>query len=327
VDRVSNRHLLQLSQVSSLWHKIAMGTPKLWSTIALDTSLWDNISHAELLSLLDLSLKRGGNHPLIMDIGVLEDDPQPHAVMILLSQHGSRWRDVYFYSDLGSARLLNRAKGNLGQLEKLNVNADWKGVDIFQVAPQLTSVKFRGRVDNVPDLPWGQLRTFTYVSDWDEDAYNFLSLLPRCPNVVTFFFRVGLSQLPNGTPITSDVQHLTLQLALADIPHDASLIGRIFQTLTLPSLRSLVVGPRKLDDTSPPVWDPEQFLGLADRSSFHTHLIRLEIDAIITDEGLLGCLIVLPLLEELIISDCSFDDGHIVISDTLLRGLVHKADA
>ncbi|KAJ6447476.1 hypothetical protein C8R47DRAFT_1231414 [Mycena vitilis] len=329
VDRVSNWHLLQLSQVSSLWHRIAMDTPKLWSTIALDTSLWDDaaISHADLLSLLDLSLKRGGNHPLIMDVSVLEDDPQPHAVMILVSQHAARWKDVYFFSDLGSAQLLNRAKGNLGQLERLDVNADWTGVDVFQVAPRLTSVTYRGRVDNVPDMPWGQLRSFTYLSDSDEDATYFLSLLSRCPNVVTFLSRVALSQLPDDTPLTSHVEFLTLAIDLANIPDDASHIGRIFETLTLPSLKSLVVRPRKLDNSSPPVWDPEQFLGLADRSSFRSHLTRLEIDAIITDEGLLGCLAVLPHLGELILSDCTFNEEHVVINDTLLRGLVHKADA
>ncbi|KAJ6501218.1 hypothetical protein C8R47DRAFT_1211476 [Mycena vitilis] len=61
VDRVSQWHLLQLSQlimlelkVSSFWHKIAMDTPRLWSKIVLDTSLWieTTLSPVKLLSLL-----------------------------------------------------------------------------------------------------------------------------------------------------------------------------------------------------------------------------------------------------------------------------------
>ncbi|KAJ7663093.1 hypothetical protein DFH06DRAFT_1189324 [Mycena polygramma] len=330
VDRLSNRHLLQLSQVSSLWHKIAMGTPKLWSTIALDTSLWDNatISHARLLSLLDLSLKRGGNHPLVMDIGVLQEHPQSHAIVILLSQHASRWKDVYFLSDLDSAaQLLTSAKGNLQRLEKLSLNAEWRAVDAFQAAPRLTDVKFSGRVETLPDLPWAQIRTFAYASVATPDAFNFLSILGRCQNIITFESFISLSELPidtNMPPVASDVEFLTFRL---ELPRERPFVGRIFEALTLPALRSLTVAPRKLDDVSPPVWDAERFLGLADRSSFHTHLTRLEIDALITDEGLLGCLIVLPLLEELIISDCSFDDGHIVISDTLLHGLIHTVDA
>ncbi|KAJ7652464.1 hypothetical protein DFH06DRAFT_1299657 [Mycena polygramma] len=330
VDRLSNRHLLQLSQVSSLWHKIAMGTPKLWSTIALDTSLWDSatISQARLLSLLDLSLKRGGNHPLVMDIGVLQEHPQSHAIVILLSKHAPRWKDVYFLSDLDSAaQLLTSAKGNLQRLEKLSLNAEWRAVDTFQAAPRLTDVKFSGRVETLPDLPWAQIRTFAYASVAAPDAFNFLSILGRCQNIITFESFISLSELPidtNMPPVASDVEFLTFRL---ELPRERSFVGRIFEALTLPALRSLTVAPRKLDDVSPPVWDAERFLGLADRSSFHTHLTRLEIDALITDEGLLGCLIVLPLLEELIISDCSFDDEHIVISDTLLHGLIHTVDA
>ncbi|KAJ6447478.1 hypothetical protein C8R47DRAFT_1085270 [Mycena vitilis] len=334
VDRLAHLHLLQCAQVSSLWHKIAMETPKLWSTIALDTSLWAGapVSYTKLLSLLDVSLQRGGNHPLVMDIAVLEEDPHSHAVMILLSQHATRWKAVYFYSDLDSAQLLSRARGHLGQLQRLDVYADWKGVDIFQVAPQLKNVKFYGRIENVPHLPWGQIRSFQYVDDEDAEASNFLSLLGRCPNILTFISKVTLlqAQAPIDTTLTSEVEFVTLRLALVDIPPDTPfgrVVGRIFESLTLPSLRSLAVTYRdESPEQLPPIWDTDQFLGLAERSSFHSHLTRLEIDAIITDEGLLGCLAVLPLLEELIIFDCMFDDEHIVITDTLLRGLVHQGD-
>ncbi|KAJ7681838.1 hypothetical protein DFH06DRAFT_282915 [Mycena polygramma] len=327
VNRISNWHLLQLSQVSSLWHKIAMGTPKLWSTIALDTSLWDEttVSHSTLLSLLDLSLKRGENHPLVMDIGVREDDPQRHAVMILLSLHAPRWKDVYFYSDLDSAQLLTRAKGNLERLETLDVTAEWKGVDIFQIAPRLRTVLFRGRVGNVPNLPWAQIHEFTYVGDTlDTDPFNFLSILGRCRNLITFTSRVTLCQLPVGTiipAVSSDVEYLSFELAPIDITRPV--VARIFETLTLPALRSLAVGPRD-DHPSRPDWDTEQFVALADRSSFHSHLTRLEIEAVkVTDNGLLRCLAVLPCLVDLVVSDSA---DEVVITDTLLRGLTRNHD-
>ncbi|KAJ7601850.1 hypothetical protein DFH06DRAFT_378422 [Mycena polygramma] len=329
VNRLSQWHLLQLSQVSSLWHKIAMGTPKLWSKIVVDTSLWNQItlSPAKLLSLLNSSLKRGGNHPLTMEIGVWAEDPQPHATMILLSQHASRWKDVYFFSDLESTQLLADAKGNLDRLEKLHVFAEWKGVDIFQIAPRLTNVRFSGHVENVPDLPWSQIRRFTYASEAELQSFTFLSLLGRCQNIRTFLSRITLLELPIGMTmpfVSSDVENLIFQLDVG--ASDTSVVGLIFDTLTLPSLKILALRP--LDDGigSPPVWHADKFLSLADRSSFHHHLSRLEINAIIQDQGLLRCLAVLPGLEDLLIYDCTSNGDHVVITDTLLEGLIRRVD-
>jgi hypothetical protein len=68
------------------------------------------------------------------------------------------------------------------------------------------------------------------------------------------------------------------------------------------------------------MWHAEHFLKLAERSSFHSHLIRLEITVVMTDEALLGCLTVLPLLAELAISDGTPSREHILITDALLQG-------
>ncbi|KAJ7659165.1 hypothetical protein DFH06DRAFT_1089929 [Mycena polygramma] len=337
VDRVSNWHLLQLSQVSSMWHKIAMGTPKLWSTIVLDTSLWPHavVSPATLLMLLGLSLERSGNHPLTVEAGVLEDDPRPHEVMSLLIQHAPQWEDMYFYSDLASSKILVSAKGRLNRLEKLNICADWSGVDIFEVAPRLTEVQFCGRVETVPDLPWAQITTFTYTGEAYMLPSNFLSLLGRCPNIQTFTSKVELSRIPLHTTmpsVSSDVQSLTFNLALSKIPHFAApVVGHLFETLTLPSLQSLALTPRDdasdPDCDSPPVWHTANFLALAERSSFRTHLTRLELNTILTTPELLCCLLVLPLLSQLVLSDCTLNDEHpAVVTDTLLRGLIRRTD-
>ncbi|KAJ6467671.1 hypothetical protein C8R47DRAFT_1056072 [Mycena vitilis] len=107
VDRVSHWHLLQLSQVSSLWHNIALGTPKLWSKIALNTSLWrDAAVSAKLLSLLDSALKRSGNHPLTVEARIRGGDLNPHSAMMRLARHAPRWKRADFRSDLESTTLL-----------------------------------------------------------------------------------------------------------------------------------------------------------------------------------------------------------------------------
>ncbi|KAJ7673709.1 hypothetical protein DFH06DRAFT_1467181 [Mycena polygramma] len=322
LDRLSNHSLLQLSQVSALWNQTAMGTPKLWSTILLNTSLWSAATAPKLLSTLEFALKQGGNHPLTMCIAVLEEDPLHRAVLELLSQHALRWKDVYFYSDREAGQFLRCAKGSLDCLERLNVCAAWRGVDIFQTAPKLTEVTFRGRVEDVPDLPWDQIRTFTYTDELHMNPFTFLILLGCCQSILAFDADIGFSDLAGATMpfVSSDVESLSLELALA---HSARLaqpvVGRIFETLTLPSLHALDLRPRA-DSASAPVWDAQAFLALADRSSFHSHLTRIGIKAIITDQELLRCLAVLPLLDELDVHDCTSGD-NVVITDALLQGL------
>ncbi|KAJ7602915.1 hypothetical protein DFH06DRAFT_1396030 [Mycena polygramma] len=332
VDHISQWHLLQLSQVSSLWHKIAMGTPKLWSKIVVDTAHWAkaSLSPAKLLSLLSSSLKRSENHPLTLEIGVSQTDPEPHAVIDLLSRHAQRWKDVYFWSDSEPGPLL-AAKGKLDCLENLYISADWKSVDIFQVAPRLAKVQFCGDVEVVPNLPWDQIRTFTYIATYSR-PFTFLTLLGRCPNIRTFVFQLAFPDLPTGTTmasVASDVETLTFELdRVGNIsrPQDTrtALVGVIFATLTLPSLQCLALRARRVNLGLPPIWDTDSFLSLADRFSFHGHLTHLEIDALITDQEFLRSVAVLPVLKKLFISDCTASDSHVVITDTLLQGLIRK---
>ncbi|KAJ7604936.1 hypothetical protein DFH06DRAFT_1253519 [Mycena polygramma] len=324
VNRLSNWHLLQLSQVSSLWHKIAMETPKLWSTIVLDTALWQDttLTAVSLLSLLDLTLKRGGNHPLTMLIGVLENNPYPHAVMALLANHAPRWKDVNITSDLGSAYLLPRAKGKLERLQTLTLCAEWPGVDSFRVAPQSTDVAFYGRVANVPNLPWTQLRKFSYFGDANMEPFTFMSFLARCPNILTFTADVDLSQSVGMEipALSSNVEVLTFRMGLDRLPAFApAVVCDVFSSLTLLCVRSIAVTPRLGGRDPPPAWHTEQFLVLADRSACHSHLTELEINAIITDKELLRCLAVLPLLQALSVSDSALRGEYVVVTDTLLH--------
>ncbi|KAF7354068.1 hypothetical protein MVEN_01094200 [Mycena venus] len=309
VDRVSKRHLRQLAQVSSFWYNIAMGTPKLWSTIVLDTALWNRciLSAKTLFSLLESSLKLGGNHPLTIE---------------LLSQHAWRWEDVYFWSDIDSSRYLTSAKGNLDRLEKLYISAEWRGVDIFRLAPLLTEIIFCGKVENVPHLPWPQIQTLTYIGEAYMVPFLSFSLLVKAHNVATALFDIDLRNAQFDAPwqlVSSNVQFITFELAV----HDLRVVGRMFDSLTLPHLKSFNFTPRP--DGRPPLWSTESFLSLAERSSFQHNLTRLEIDATATDEDLLRCLPVLPQLEELVISDSTSHGENILITDTLLQGLVYKS--
>jgi hypothetical protein len=104
---------------------------------------------------------------------------------------------------------------------------------------------------------------------------------------------------------------------------NATVIGQMFDSLTLPLLENLSLTPCR--DNPPPVWPPDAFLALADCSAFANHLTRLQIHAIATGDAVLRYLGVLSHLAELVIWDTPGADA--VITDTLLRGLIYTSDA
>ncbi|KAF8142228.1 hypothetical protein K438DRAFT_1995213 [Mycena galopus ATCC 62051] len=301
-----------------------MCTPKLWSKVAVDTSVWDRctVSVATLFGLLESSLNRGENHPLTLEVSVQQFCPHSQSVLELLCKHAPRWQDVYFCSDIWSSRDLAAAKGNLGRLDTLCLTANWNGVDIFRDAPRLRKVKLYCDVDSVPDLPWAQILTLTYNGDVDVDPFDCISFLRSPKNLLTAFFDLDVQGIPPDLPwkrVSSDVRCLNFYLTA----NNSVVVGQMFDALTLPCLESFAFCPR--DGDSPPLWPPNHFLTLADRSSFAQNLTFLRVHAIITDEELLDCLKALLVLEQLIISDDTLDNAHVVITDTLLQGLVYRS--
>ncbi|KAJ7817267.1 hypothetical protein B0H14DRAFT_2456895, partial [Mycena olivaceomarginata] len=67
--RVANADLLRIAHVCSRWHKLAMETPSLWSSIGLHLILWDDgLSRRRMMTVLRSSLEHGGDFPL--DLGI-----------------------------------------------------------------------------------------------------------------------------------------------------------------------------------------------------------------------------------------------------------------
>ncbi|KAJ7443401.1 hypothetical protein B0H11DRAFT_2344997 [Mycena galericulata] len=331
LDRIANKHLLQLSQVSSIWHGVVMGTPQLWSIITVDTRLWPilPVPSKTLLSLLASSLKRSGNHPLRVHISSLNGTPDAGAVLELLSQHARRWREARFWIGSDSIQYLTAAKGNLPTLETLTINGNkLSAMDVFEAAPRLKTVTFQGRLtDIVPKLPWGQLQTFTYwAGSTCMNPSAGLALMHRLATGTTFRYEVDLGRISpefHWPSVSSVVETLVLKLDFRDSsPASLNSLGGILASLTLPSLRTFWVRQRLVG------WNQAGFISLASRSSFHSHLTRLFISVPITEDDLLECLSVLPVLRELRIQDSvSSDPEHpALITDTLLRGLTRNAD-
>ncbi|KAF7333002.1 hypothetical protein MVEN_02406500 [Mycena venus] len=333
LDRLARRDLLELSQVSFFWHKIAIGTPKLWSDIVSNTSLWrySPAPPATFISLLASSLTRSGDHPLKLRVKVRSNDPGARPALDLLCQHARRWRDVYFWADRNSGQYLAGAKGNLSTLNTLCLSAN---LDVFEVAPALTTVFFSGQSENIQrtiKLPWSQIRAFVVNDPSGLVDPTGLFLVQSLGIGAAFRFRPNghVLNIPSVSPwsrISSNIHSLSLELGIdASPPVQKLALGQILESLTLPYIVRLDVittDGRK----SAGVWHQEHFLAFAQRSSLHSHLIFLDIRVQITDEELLECLSALPLLEELTISEQKTPSTHVSVTDTFLRGLTWNSD-
>ncbi|KAJ7454532.1 hypothetical protein B0H11DRAFT_2068865 [Mycena galericulata] len=327
VERLAKKYLLQLSRVCSRWHDIVMGTPMLWSSLVVDTTLWDAAtpSSEALLDLVSSSLERGCDHPLGLQVAVV-DHTYGHSVFDLLCQHSRRWRHFRVWNALPSLHFLARAIGHLPLLETVeisNQNDDWTGSDVLQAAPRLHEVTFTGWAANIPTLPWHQLRYFRYINIVPNDYLDSLPLLRHASSDTLFLLEIdvtGAFPLSPLTPVVSDVSSLSLTFSVDFGGLEPSdVLGTVLGSLTLPCLDSL--GLMSELGESLLSWNQEEFLSLTSRSALHANLTELELCAKIQDHELLQCLAALPLLESMILSE-SENDPHAFITDILFTGLI-----
>ncbi|KAK7058218.1 hypothetical protein R3P38DRAFT_2844859 [Favolaschia claudopus] len=320
VDNVSQKHLCELGKVCSTWYGCIMGTPSLWCRIHINTAFWASASPSTitLLSLVEFALEKGGTHPLDVRLTISSAEFRPAADMLV--EHVSRWRQVHFAGISVVNQSFAGVQGKLDQLISLRLQSNWRSVDIFKHAARLSKVEFYGRADNVPDLPWAQLRAFKFRSRGIRGANDCLALLSQAANLDSASFALRLyprSFAVAWKPTSSNITLIELALAASK----AELVGNLFDCLTLPALKALNLTGN--DVFEPPVWAPQQFAAFAARSLLHDHLTDLSLCARITDLELLRCLEILPSLTSLRISE---SNSQTTITDTLLIGLLCNSD-
>ncbi|KAJ7730098.1 hypothetical protein DFH07DRAFT_945486 [Mycena maculata] len=329
LERLAKKYLLQLSQVCSRWHGVAIGTPMLWSTIVADTDLWSAINHPPeiLLGLVGSSIRRSGTHPIRIQVSITDDSPECQYLLEMLSRHASRWRHLYFWNRLMSLQSIAAAKGRLPLLETLHVWNHGPDLGIFKHAPRLTDITVVGPANKIPTFPWTQIQTFSYVGNRFGDLAEELTLLrplrshARC-NLSLDTRNVALPiELP---AIHSRVRALSVSFFVqVDQNHTTAVMGAIFGSLTLTRLETLELFGRS--DEAPLPWHNRAFMSFASRSTLQATLTRLKIRAMVQDDEFLECLSALPLLEHLDIMDLD-DEDHALITDELLGGLAWSPD-
>ncbi|KAJ7676307.1 hypothetical protein B0H17DRAFT_1140028 [Mycena rosella] len=293
-----------------------------------------------------------------------------HGPLLKLSQVCSGWHTIVLgtpslvrYKDHTIAQMSSGTRGqfpahhndhrwgNLPRLEALDIRL-WPDddepstVDLFEAAPSLRSLSYRGPLIAISKLPMEQLSVFRYA-DFDpeesEEGFILMSLLKRLPRAAVFRFQFSLYEsigYPWETttlevsPGTSDIA--TLGVALVrdfDSTHCIQMLNSIFANLTLPLLENIMLESHAYPHSVLP-WPHHQFLSLVARSSFDTHLRSLEIyDVCITHAQLLEGLSHLPSLERIAISDHQLVDDYrgggiyeLLITDSLFSKLTTTAD-
>ncbi|KAJ6556850.1 hypothetical protein DFH09DRAFT_1489404 [Mycena vulgaris] len=338
-ERLAQMHLVTLSQVCSSWRTSVMGPPSLWATIDGDLS-WREGSpaafSAKITHLMSLSLQRSGNYPLTIHLRARGESAGP--ALKLLAQHSARWRAVDFHLLPPAFGFLSLAKGNLPLLECLEIGGHHLNrVDIFEAAPKLREVAMTDSGPCYPQIPWNQLRYFTFEY-WDDacDINDALRTLLRCSSDCyskLYHLNVTDYALPISdlVPVRSDVS--SLQLTMLDdsgAQHSRQALGAILTTLTLPNLRALYLGPAS--GGAPLHWPRDDFARFAAQSTFRYTLTELHLyyELVITHDDLVECLLETPALLHLYIADVLSQvpggANHLLITDRLLQQLTWTSD-
>ncbi|KAK7053609.1 hypothetical protein R3P38DRAFT_2601331 [Favolaschia claudopus] len=335
LDRITHRYILDLAHVCSRWYHVAMATPRLWSMFVVDAECWKRCKApaSTLLALLESALDRGKNHPLDVTLRVGSYHDGADDALELFVKHAHRWRELDLYSIGYPPEWLSAAgTGSLDCLEQLFFRAmrkndnSWEDVEIFQHAPRLTKVEFKGLPASLPKLPWAQIKACTHFFARDYRCrYQPLTILRNAANHSLYKLVLDLRDRSLATEswdleISSEVEDLQIWFST----YNSVVTGKFFDCLTLPRVQELAL--HVAHDFPAPVWACDNFLALAERSGFSSSLFTLTLHQVrVTDTDLLRCLEVLPRLTWLEISDCS-TEGVVVITDTLLQGLIYNSD-
>ncbi|KAJ6454158.1 hypothetical protein C8R45DRAFT_628029 [Mycena sanguinolenta] len=329
VKRLAKKYLLQLSQVSSRWHVLIMGTPMLWRIIVVDTTLWSEsgLSSTTLIGLLATSLNRGAEHPLKLQVAVEDEESHGSEVLALLCGHAQRWQNVHFWSAFSAIQSIATVSRNLPLLEKLEISQtdDWMDFGVFEAAPRLTDLTVTGSAGRVPSVPWAQLQYFRYFSFDPNNILHALALLGNSFSAhARFDLMVYITNTAELPPVLSHVSDFSLTVGVYN-NLGREVLGPILDCLSFLRLDGLSLMGRYGDESSLS-WDQHRFLRFVSRSSLGTSLTSLEMARTTIDhDELVGCLAVLPSLVQLVISDDEFAP-HNLITDSLLQRLIWTHD-
>ncbi|KAJ3516110.1 hypothetical protein NLJ89_g1330 [Agrocybe chaxingu] len=227
-DRVLRSHTapLLLCRVCQLWRDIAIMTPTLWSSVAVDGRFVRSVDNC--MNILDLAAERAGDAPLGLDLRehVYQDSNiSPPELLFLLAPSFSRYQDLRlsvqtarWYNDLLH---FSPSKVGFQKLERLTLVVNHHELEqhrgqltvpplhLFKAAPLLTRVcldlKHPGGSLKI-HLPYSQLLDLDY------------RLTLRVPNSTSYAVKCWQATIACGTSLVSASLTLLSSTTFGDHP-------------------------------------------------------------------------------------------------------------
>ncbi|KAF7304175.1 F-box domain-containing protein [Mycena indigotica] len=278
--------LSTVAEVCVHWRRIIIGTPVLWSNMNMRSQGSDFI----VLPIIRLCLKHSASLPL--DI-VYDPERDSRRGLRLLATHAERWRRLEFrlsVDDYGTRASIPAIRGRLPLLESLSISSylSLAGIDAFEVAPKLTTVRFN-KVP--PKLPWAQLFSVTAELDnypWPkslEDIRAQLAFLAECfPSCAVTIPQLRIDEIPLSSPVTDlqlsgNVGCLSIGVVTRKLQPEATrqILGQIMQLLDLPRLQTLYIRHVSHADYDFISWPHHAFAKLARRAEDLTSLFLQDV--------------------------------------------------
>ncbi|KAJ7720057.1 hypothetical protein B0H14DRAFT_3009254 [Mycena olivaceomarginata] len=336
LGRLAHQNLLTISQVCARWRDLALGTPTLWDTFTLHKELWSNRDRVKkVLAFLNLALERGGRSLLKLEAS----GNIPELALHLLATHSERWRAAEFSCDVSNFHHLANAKGKLPFLQSLKLDVLGKAletIDIFGVTPNLTSLTIsRALICEMVKPPLHQLRCFTAIDKKPAEVPMVLSLVSGPSHPIHLGLEINLSPwiVDRSHVIALDMPSTTSDILSLSLTHCIEAFDAMSAGLTLPHLRQLTLWIHRVQYPEFRLpWRHAEFLAFSMRSSFHTHLKVLHLPhVLITEKELVECLLLLPRLHQLNISDHQrvkySGEDHILMTSSLFQSRTRTADS
>ncbi|KAK7019722.1 hypothetical protein VNI00_017961 [Paramarasmius palmivorus] len=207
------------SSTCGRWRDIAISTPTLWASFAIDFANWDGRYEA-LTSATRLFLDRSRTSQLELSLIFERRSLRRGEIPCLenLVQHSNRWREVIlmnFTPHIAADSVFSSIKGRLPCLSKLAVlnskARDEAGLrcDHFSICPALSSFTLYPGSALSPScpFPWTQIRSFETGSGTGADVVESVSQLPGLENL-TIWECSGADE--DEHCVNSSVKHLSI---------------------------------------------------------------------------------------------------------------------
>ncbi|KAJ7170863.1 hypothetical protein C8R43DRAFT_981335 [Mycena crocata] len=314
---------LLLTQISSNWRCVALATPALWASIAVNVSVKPRTPNGihnsciPKLPLIQAWIARSGSCPLSFRI---EESIQKDYLPANYCDEGEYqdWR-----IDTGFAKLSRDMPPQ--SLESLHLARDfWRSNEQDQLSLMLSAPRLRDCtwISNT-DLgtfhaPFPQLAKL--FLERPLKAEDFMHILSEGANLESCQFFVLAS---SGSNLTPPVIPFVLRHNLRSLDLTADLFGRLFSQLELPHLTELSVKRFNNVPHLAPVWPHKEFMLFLMRSKCMLEVLSL-YDMDITPQELMDCLrYTSTSLETLTLSN-DRRMGHKIVNDDVLRLLTWK---